>query len=76
MIDLCIHPIPKNNEIVCIRIGGVTPSFDYSWIEQKGEILLKIPCVDGMFLLARIPWLDEDPKDRHTLGEKTPNMLD
>lgn len=56
---------PKAIEIVKYTIGGDYNSVDYSWIEKKGEVILKIPCSDGYIILIRegyFPNYEEAPR--------------
>jgi len=74
MIEYNLEPPSKLVELVVFKLPL---DYNCTWIETKGDIIMKIPCTDGMFLLARLPWSEnEDPKDRHPIRKNTVDMLD
>lgn len=43
---------PRMTEIIAYRIGCGDEEYDTSWIEEKGRVILKIACQEGVFLLV------------------------
>lgn len=44
---------PHAREIVNITVGSNRTDIDVAWIESLGEIILRIPCVDGIVYIVR-----------------------
>lgn len=77
MIELHFPTPPKSMELVTFRIGSSIDPYDYSWLGDEGEILLKIVCSDGIFLLAKLPWCKlEDNQDRSNKRPGETDVLD
>jgi len=57
MHDIRFEYDPSNKphcvEIEKITIGTTDVSYDTSWIEKTGEVILKVFCVDGIVILIR-----------------------
>lgn len=77
MIELFYDPLPKAFDLVPFRIGHSEEPYDFTWLEDNHEIVLKIQCEDGIFLLLRIPpGNDENHESRFKVWQPKNNLLD
>lgn len=44
--------LPRCKDIEKFTIG-TTQEYDTSWIEDQGEIIMRIPCADGLIVIIR-----------------------
>ena len=53
---------PKCNEIVRYTIPN-SQEYDPSWIEAQGEVIMRIPCSDGLIIILRVGYRTAFPGD-------------
>jgi hypothetical protein len=74
MIQLNYDPPPKSFDLIPFRIGA-GEDYDFTWLEENHEILLKIKCEDGIFLLLKVPVPDENCESRVKMRKPKNDVL-
>lgn len=52
MIDIHLEQIAKVHEFEKYVIPCADGTYDYSWIKNRGEIIVTVKCEDGVILLV------------------------
>ena len=60
ILDLPCHIV----DIRSFKIADPNEEYDWSWIETYGDVILKIKCIDGLFILIRTGYSDHGKMEK------------